>query len=278
MIHPSLKGKVVIITGGAGGLGSAFSKALIEQEARVVVLGRNLDKAEVLAEELRKKGGEAFAVSADVTDEKSLEEAANLIIYKYHGIDILINNAGGNHPNATTEIRFASEHVNDSIRDFFKMNVEDMEGLLSLNIMGSLIPTQVFAKFMNKDRHPSIINISSMSAFKPLTKIPTYSAAKAAINNLTQWMAVYFASAGIRVNALAPGFFATDQNRHLLFKQDGSRTERTALILDHTPMGRFGEPEELVGTLLWLLDHETSGFVTGIIVPVDGGFSAFSGI
>ncbi len=278
MKHHSLKGKVVVVTGGAGGLGSAFCQALIDQEAHVVVLGRNLDKAEAFAEELRKKGGEAFAVSADVTDEKSLLEAANLIIDKYHVIDILINNAGGNHPNATTEIRFASERVNDTVRDFFKMNVDDMEGLLSLNIMGSLIPTQVFAKFMDKERHPSIINISSMSAFKPLTKIPTYSAAKAAINNLTQWMAVYFASAGIRVNALAPGFFATDQNRHLLFNQDGSKTARTALILDHTPMGRFGEPEELIGTLLWLLDHEVSGFVTGIIVPVDGGFSAFSGI
>jgi NAD(P)-dependent dehydrogenase (short-subunit alcohol dehydrogenase family) len=164
------------------------------------------------------------------------------------------------------------------MRDFFKMNITDMENLLNLNIMGTLIPTQVFAKHMTGNRKPVIINISSMAAFKPLTKIPTYSAAKASVNNLTQWMAVYFASSGIRVNALAPGFFSTDQNRHLLFTPEGTPTPRTKLILDHTPMGRFGEPEELIGTLLWLLDPELSGFVTGIVVPVDGGFSAFSGV
>lgn len=278
MSHPSLKGKTAIITGGAGGLGSAFSEALAKEGCNVVILGRSLDKAEAFANALLSQGYEAFAVSADVTNPESLEVASKAILGKYQTIDILINNAGGNHPNATTENRFASESLNKDMRDFFKMNVGDMENLLNLNIMGTLIPTQVFARHMTGDRKPVIINISSMAAFKPLTKIPTYSAAKASINNLTQWMAVYFASSGIRVNALAPGFFSTDQNRHLLFTPDGNPTPRTKLILDHTPMGRFGEPEELIGTLLWLVDSELSGFVTGIVVPVDGGFSAFAGV
>lgn len=278
MSHPSLKGKTAIITGGAGGLGSAFSEALAKEGCHVVILGRNLDKAQAFAQTLINEGYEAFAVSADVTNPESLELASKTILEKYQTIDILINNAGGNHPNATTENRFASEAVDSKMRDFFKMNIGDMENLLNLNIMGTLIPTQVFAKHMTGSRKPAIVNISSMSAFKPLTKIPTYSAAKASINNLTQWMSVYFASAGIRVNALAPGFFSTDQNRHLLFTPEGNPTPRTKLILDHTPMGRFGEPEELIGTLLWLLDSDISGFVTGIVVPVDGGFSAFSGV
>lgn len=278
MSHPSLKGKTAVVTGGAGGLGSAFSYALAEQGCNVVILGRSLDKAKAFASELNEKGYEAFAVSADVTNPESLEASSKAILEKYGHIDILINNAGGNHPNATTENRFASEALDKEIRDFFKMNIEDMENLLNLNIMGTLIPTQVFAKHMKGERKPAIVNISSMSAFKPLTKIPTYSAAKASVNNLTQWMAVYFASAGIRVNALAPGFFSTDQNRHLLFTPEGTPTPRTKLILEHTPMGRFGEPEELIGTMLWLLDSDKSGFVTGIVVPVDGGFSAFSGV
>ncbi len=278
MSHPSLKGKTAIITGGAGGLGSAFSEALAKEGCNVVILGRSLDKAEAFANELKTQGYEAFAVSADVTNPESLEVASKAILEKYQTIDILINNAGGNHPNATTENRFAAEAMGKDMRDFFKMNITDMENLLNLNIMGTLIPTQVFARHMTGNRKPVIINISSMAAFKPLTKIPTYSAAKASVNNLTQWMAVYFASSGIRVNALAPGFFSTDQNRHLLFTPEGTPTPRTKLILDHTPMGRFGEPEELIGTLLWLLDPELSGFVTGIVVPVDGGFSAFSGV
>jgi NAD(P)-dependent dehydrogenase (short-subunit alcohol dehydrogenase family) len=273
-----LKNKTIIITGGAGGLGSAFSLAVAKEGANLVILGRNFDKAQAFADGLIQQGYQAFAVSADVTHEESLKKAAQLIMDRFGSIDILINNAGGNHPDATTENRFASEDPSDLMRNFFKMKLDAMDDLLKLNILGTLLPTQVFASYMKKENHPSIINISSMSAYKPLTKIPTYSAAKAAINNLTQWLSVYFASAGIRVNAIAPGFFSTDQNRHLLKKQDGSLTDRSKLIIDHTPMGRFGEPEELVGTLLWLLNHQASGFVTGVIIPVDGGFSAFSGV
>jgi NAD(P)-dependent dehydrogenase (short-subunit alcohol dehydrogenase family) len=273
-----LKNKTVVITGGAGGLGSAFSLAVAKEGARVVILGRNLEKAQLFADSLTSQGFQALAVSADVTHEESLKIAADLIINRFGSIDILINNAGGNHPDATTEIRFAKDKTSDLTRDFFKMKPSAMTDLFQLNFIGTLLPTQVFASYMKKDRHPCIINISSMSAFKPLTKIPAYSAAKAAINNLTQWLAVYFASSGIRVNAIAPGFFQTDQNKQLLKNPDGSLTDRSKLILEHTPMGRFGEAEELLGTLLWLVNHESSGFVTGVIIPVDGGFSAFGGI
>jgi NAD(P)-dependent dehydrogenase (short-subunit alcohol dehydrogenase family) len=164
------------------------------------------------------------------------------------------------------------------MKDFFHTNAQDMTNLLNLNIMGTLIPSQVFAQHMKAEQHPSIINISSMTAFKPLTKIPAYSAAKAGVNSLTQWLAVYFASVGIRVNAIAPGFFSTDQNKHLLYNADNTPTPRTKLILDHTPMSRFGEPEDLIGTLLFLLNDAQAQFVTGVIIPVDGGFSAFSGV
>lgn len=273
-----LKNKTVIVTGGAGGLGSVFSEAVALAGANVVILGRNLEKAEKFSLQLEAKGYPSLALSADVTSVKDLNQAAEQILNRFGSIDVLINNAGGNHPNATTENRFASEVVDESIRDFFKTNTDEMTHLLNLNIMGTLIPTQVFAKYMTSDRDPVIINISSMSAFKPLTKIPAYSAAKAGVNSLTQWLAVYFASANIRVNAIAPGFFATDQNRQLLYNQDGTPTPRTALILEHTPMNRFGETEDLVGALNFLLNKKQSRFITGIILPVDGGFSAYSGV
>lgn len=272
-----LVNKTVIITGGAGVLGSVFTYAVANAGANVVVLGRNLEKAQELVNELESKGFKAIAVSADVTDKKSLEEAAKTIIKTYKTIDVLINNAGGNHPNATTSNRFASE-AESSVKDFFNLDDQSIRQVLDLNIMGTLLPTQVFGSYMEKDRHPNIINISSMAAFHPLTKVPVYSAAKASINNFTQWMAVYFASTGIRVNAIAPGFFSSDQNRELLWNKDGSPTERTKIIIEHTPMRRFGEPKELIGTLLWLLNPKESGFVTGIVVPIDGGFSAFSGV
>lgn len=273
-----LLNKTVIVTGGAGGLGSVFSEAVGSAGANVVVLGRNLEKAEKFTATLRGKGYPSLAISADVTNVDELTEAADKIMATFGSIDVLINNAGGNHPNATTENRFASETMDKSMRDFFKTNTDDMTSLLNLNIMGTMIPTQVFAKYMKTNNDASILNISSMTAFKPLTKIPAYSAAKAGVNSLTQWLAVYFASVGIRCNAIAPGFFTTDQNRQLLFNEDGTPTARTALILDHTPMGRFGEAEELVGALHFLLNPSQSKFITGIILPIDGGFSAFSGV
>ena len=273
-----LTNKTVIVTGGAGGLGSVFSEAVAHEGAKVVILGRNLEKAQDFAQTLVNKGYSAIGVGADVTSKDELEAVAKQVLETFGSIDILINNAGGNHPNATTDNRFAKEAINQDVKDFFQTNAVDMTNLLNLNIMGTLIPCQVFAKEMKADNNPSIINISSMTAFKPLTKIPAYSAAKAGVNNLTQWLAVYFASVGIRVNAIAPGFFSTDQNRHLLYKEDNTPTPRTQLILDHTPMGRFGEPEDLIGTLLFLLNYQHSQFITGVVIPVDGGFSAFSGV
>lgn len=272
-----LENKTVIVTGGAGTLGKAFSYAVAKAGANVVIIGRSLEKAEAFAQELSKQGYQALGLSADVTDKESLDIAAKQILKTYKTIDVLINNAGGNHPEATTQNRFASE-ADQLAKDFFSMTKDAMDHVLSLNIMGTLLPSQVFASYMHKDSSASIVNISSMSAYKPLTKIPTYSASKAAINNITQWLAVYFASSGIRVNAIAPGFFSSEQNKQLLWNEDGSPTARTKTIIDHTPMKRFGEPEELIGTLLWLLNDKTAGFVTGIVVPVDGGFSAFSGV
>jgi NAD(P)-dependent dehydrogenase (short-subunit alcohol dehydrogenase family) len=274
---PLLKNKTIIVTGGAGVLGSAFSLEVAKNGANTVVIGRNEEKAKAFVDQLKSQGYEALAIACDVTNKKELENAAKLIMDTYGSIDALINNAGGNHPSATTENRFASES-DGLIRDFFKMDEAAINNLFELNFIGTLLPTQVFARYMKKENHPSIINISSMSAFKPLTKIPAYSASKAAINNLTQWLAVHFASAGIRVNAIAPGFFISEQNKQLLFNEDGTKTKRAESIIEHTPMQRFGHSNELLGTLMYLLNHETSGFVTGIIIPVDGGFSAFGGI
>lgn len=277
MYAPFLKGKTVIITGGAGVLGSAFSRAVAQAGARTVIIGRNKAKAQAFAETLQAEGYETLALACDVTQRSELEEAAQIILKAYTSIDILINAAGGNHPKATTENRFATE-AEASMRGFFDLETDAFRQLMDLNVMGTLLPTQVFASHMKKERQPSIINISSMSAFKPLTKIPAYSASKAAIHNLTQWLAVHFASIGIRVNAIAPGFFISEQNQALLFHEDGTKTSRAKTIIEHTPMQRFGEAKELVGTLLYLLNEKTSSFVTGITIPVDGGFSAYGGI
>jgi len=271
------KNKTIVITGGAGVLGSAFSLSVAELGANVVVIGRNEEKAQAFVHTLQSQGYKALAIACDVTNKDDLERAAIKIMATYGSIDALINNAGGNHPNATTENRFGIES-DDKIRDFFKMDEVAINHLFELNFIGTLLPTQVFAKYMKKENNPTVINISSMSAFKPLTKIPAYSASKAAINNLTQWLAVHFASLGIRVNAIAPGFFVSEQNRQLLFKSDGTKSARAESIIEHTPMQRFGEAQELVGTLIYLLNHEVSSFVTGIIIPVDGGFSAYGGI
>lgn len=275
-----LSNKVIVITGGAGVLGTAFSKACAQAGAKVVILGRSLDKAEKLASELRSVGLHALAVSADVMSKASLEVAKELIHQTFGKVDILINGAGGNDPKATT----SDEYFNiaaletEGSKHFFNMDLDGFNYVFGLNFTGSLIPAQVFGLDMVGREGCSILNISSMSAFNPLTKIPAYSAAKAAINNFTQWMAVHFAKEGIRVNALAPGFFVTEQNKNLLIKPDGSFTDRSNKIISSTPMKRFGKPDELIGTLLWLVDPKQSAFVTGIVVPVDGGFSAYSGV
>ncbi len=271
--------KTVVITGAGGVLCSAFAKALAADGCRVALLDLNLEAAEKVAADIRENGGQALAVKANVLDKTGLEEARQAVESAFGPCDLLINGAGGNHPKGTTTAEvFEQADLTDPEKiSFFDLDPDGVSFVFNLNFLGTLLTTQVFAKGMT-NRGGNIINISSMNAFRPLTKIPAYSAAKAGISNFTQWLAVHFAGAGIRVNAIAPGFFVTAQNQALLFHPDGSPTPRTGKILSQTPMGRFGKPEELLGTLRYLADDTASGFVTGIVIPVDGGFSAYSGV
>ena len=275
-----LLGKVVVITGGAGVLGSHFAKAIASCSAKVVILDLFEEKARAVAKEITDMGHEAVGIKANVLDKADLERAHQDILATYGKCDILINGAGGNNPKATTDDEFFAPDKlgTPGNKSFFDLDLEGFNFVFGLNFTGTLLPTQVFAKDMIDRPGAIILNISSMNAFTPLTKIPAYSAAKAAVSNFTQWLAVHFAKIGIRVNAMAPGFFSTEQNASLLWNKDGTPTPRTMKILNNTPMGRFGEPDELIGTLLWLLDNQASGFVTGVVVPVDGGFSAYSGV
>lgn len=283
--YVDLSGKTAVVTGGAGVLCSDFAKALAACGASVAVCDLRLDAAQIVADEIISDGGTAVAVEANVLDKNSLVSAKAFIDKKFGGCDILLNGAGGNNPRGTTTKEYLfSEDIdpeNESIKDivtFFDLDPEGIKFVFDLNFLGTLLPTQVFARDMAKRKGPVIINISSMNSFKPLTKIPAYSGAKAAVSNFTMWLAVHFAPVGIRVNAIAPGFFITNQNRSLLIKEDGSLTPRSEKILAHTPQNRFGETSDLIGTLLWLCDNNASGFVDGIVVPVDGGFSAYSGV
>ena len=279
-VHPSLRGKTAVITGGAGVLCREFAKALAMCGVRVAILNRTFSKAEAVRDEIHAAGGTAVAVQADVTDKASLEAAYRRVIDTFGSCQILINGAGGNRPSATTDDEFFSPETMKAPgkKSFFDLEEAPFYEVFSLNLKGALLSTQCFARDMVNGNGGTIINISSMNAFTPLTKIPVYSAAKAAVSNFTQWLAVHFAKSGIRVNAIAPGFFSTEQNAALLWNPDGTPTTRTDKILHATPMGRLGTPRELLGTLLWLVDEDTSGFVTGIVVPVDGGFSAYSGV
>ena len=279
-IKPNLTGKVAVVTGGGGVLCREFARALALCGAKVAVLNRTISKAEQVVEQIKKEGGQALAVQVDVTNKKSLCCAHAQVYTALGPCDILINGAGGNDPCATTdEEYFSGEALGDSgQKSFFDLDESAFSRVFGLNIIGTLLPTQVFAADMTEKKSGAIINISSMNAIVPLTKIPAYSAAKAAVSNFTQWLAVHFCRTGIRVNAIAPGFFSTAQNQTLLWNEDGTPTLRTNKILAATPMGRLGRPEELLGTLLWLADDKASSFVTGVIVPVDGGFSAYSGV
>ncbi len=274
-----LTDKIIVVTGGGGILCGEMAKKLASQGAKIAVLDLNKEAADMLADEITKAGGTAIGVAANVLDKAALEKAHQEVIEQLGPCDILINGAGGNHPKGTTSKEFfSSEDIADEeLISFFDLDPEGVGFVFNLNFLGTLLPTQVFAKDMIGKEGCSVINISSMNAFTPLTKIPAYSGAKAAISNFTQWLAVHFSKVGIRVNALAPGFFLTDQNRKLLTDEDGGLTERGDKIISQTPMGRFGNPEDLNSTLLWLCDPSSS-FVTGVVVPIDGGFSAYSGV
>ncbi|SDH67147.1 SDR family oxidoreductase [Alteribacillus bidgolensis] len=278
--HSNLKGKVAIVTGGGGVLCGDMAKELARQGVKVAVLSRKLENAQKVTDEIEKDGGEALAVSCDVLDKESIKEAEAYVRKHYESYDILINGAGGNHPDAaTTEEYFLKEHLeNDDVKTFFDLTEEGLKHVFHLNYIGAVLSTQVFMKGMLNKDSASVINISSMSAPSPMTKVLSYSSAKAGIDNFTQWLAVHMAKENIRCNAIAPGFFLTSQNHNLLLNEDGSLTERSNKIISHTPMERFGKPEDLLGTLLWLVDDNMSGFVNGVTIPVDGGFMAYSGV
>ena len=276
---PDFSGKVAVVTGGAGVLCREFCKALALCGAKVAVLNRTLSRAEAVVEEIKAMGGEAMAVGVDVTNTESVAAAHEAVLKAFGPCDILINGAGGNDSSATADDEFFSMDtlLDPEKKSFFDLTDASFSKVFSLNIMGTLLPTQAFVRDM-VERGGNILNISSMNAFTPLTKIPAYSAAKSGVSNFTQWLAVHFAKSGIRCNAIAPGFFSTAQNAKLLWNEDGTPTARTGKILNATPMGRFGEPAELVGALLFLLDDKCSGFITGVVLPIDGGFSAYSGV
>ena len=266
----SLEGKVAIVTGGTGVLGSVMCKALANAGAKVALIGRRKEVADALAQEIKKSGGDAIGISADVLQQKQLLEARKIILDQFGAIDILVNGAGGNIPGATI----------GPDKTFLDLKIEDFQKVVDLNLTGTVLPSQVFGETMIGMKKGVIINISSMSAILPLTRVVGYSAAKASVSNFTQWLAVEMVKKfgeGIRVNAIAPGFFLTEQNRTLLTNPDGSLTARGESIIHSTPYGRFGEADELSGTLIWLCS-DASKFVSGIVVPVDGGFSAFAGV
>lgn len=273
--------KTIVLTGAGGVLCSTLAKALAKQGNNIAVLDLRKEAADKVADEIKAEGGNAVGVEANVLEKASLEKAKKAVNDTYGKVDILINGAGGNHPLGTTSNPFFEmEDLNnktEGFKTFFDLDPKGIEFTFNLNFLGTLIPTQVFGTDMVGREGCSVLNISSMNAFTPLTKIPAYSGAKAAVSNFTQWLSVHFSKVGIRVNALAPGFFLTDQNRSLLTESDGSLTKRGQQIIDQTPMGRYGEPEDLVGTTLWLCG-EGAKFVTGVVVPIDGGFAAYSGV
>lgn len=271
-----LTGHVAVITGAGGVLMSEFARALAASGARVALLDINAQAAQAVADSI---GENALAIPTNCLDKADIQKAAETVHAAFGPADILINGAGGNNPRATcdNEVMTAELAENADLKSFFDLEESGLKFVFDLNITSAFLVTQVFAADMVKEGG-NIINISSMNAFRPLTKIPAYSAAKAGISNFTQWLAVHFAPCGIRVNAIAPGFFVTNQNRSLLFHEDGTPTPRTGKILAATPQKRFGEVSDLLGTLLWLVSDEASGFVTGVVVPVDGGFNAYSGV
>ena len=278
-LNTDLSGKVAVVTGAAGLLCGSFSRALARAGARVALLDLNLEAAEKIAEEIRSEGYVARAYKCNVLDKKLCFEVADLVEGEMGRCDILLNGAGGNSPKATTDKEyFELGDIDADTKSFFDLDDGGVGFVFNLNFLGTLIPTQAFARQMVGREGCSIVNVSSMNAYTPLTKIPAYSGAKAAVSNFTKWLAVHFCRVGIRVNAIAPGFFSTAQNAQLLWNADGTPTKRTEKILAATPMGRFGESSELDGGLLFLLNNEAASFITGVVLPIDGGFSAYSGV
>ena len=277
--HIDLNGKVAVVTGAGGVLCSGMAEALAQCGAKVALLDLNGDAAKHSADIITDAGGIAKGYQANALEKDSLETAHMKILDDFGPCDILINGAGGNHPLATTDKEyFSAADLEEDVKTFFDLGQSGVEFVFNLNFIGTLLPTQVFARDMVGRKGCNILNISSMNAYAPLTKIPAYSGAKAAVSNFTQWLAVHFASEGIRVNALAPGFFVTNQNEKLLYREDGTPTERTGKILAATPMKRFGKTEELIGSVLFFLTESAAGFITGVVLPIDGGFLAYSGV
>jgi len=279
VINTRLDGKVAVVTGAGGVLCSYFAEVLARAGAKVALLDLNEAAAEACAEKIRAEGGVARAYACNVLDKKICTDVAERVKNELGPCDILVNGAGGNNPRATTDKEYyEAGDIDADTKSFFDLDDAGVGFVFNLNFLGTLIPTQAFAAQMVQREGCNIINISSMNAFTPLTKIPAYSGAKAAISNFTQWLAVHFSRVGIRVNAIAPGFFSTKQNEKLLWNEDGTPTARTGKILAATPMGRFGLTEELGGGLLFLLNNDAAGFITGVVLPIDGGFSAYSGV
>lgn len=274
----NLTNKVVVVSGAAGVLCSVFAKAVAKKGAKVALLGRTLESLQKVADEIAAEGGIAKCYPCNVLDKESLLVARSAIRVDFGTCDILINGAGGNDARAIVEEEYFREEDLDRTKTFFDLDQDAMDDVYRLNYMGSLLPSQVFGIDMIRKTGCSIINIASVAAYDSLTKVPVYCGAKAAINNLTKWLSVHFAKEGIRCNAIAPGFFVAKQNYNLLFHEDGTPTKRAEKILNSTPMGRFGEPEELAGVLLFLVNEKASGYVNGAIIPVDGGFLAYSGV
>lgn len=279
VLNTDLTGKVAVVTGAGGVLCSNFAKILARAGAKVALLDINEEAAKAFADEITAEGGIAKAFKCNVLDKENCYAVADAVKAEFGDCDILLNGAGGNNARATTDKEyFFPGDLDEDSKTFFNLDAEGVSFVFNLNFLGTLIPTQAFARQMVDREGCNIINVSSMNAYTPLTKIPAYSGAKAAISNFTQWLAVHFSKVGIRVNAIAPGFFSTKQNAALLFNEDGSPTPRTGKILAATPMGRFGKSEELDGALLFLVNNEAASFITGVVIPVDGGFSSYSGV
>ncbi len=275
-----LTGKTAIVTGAGGVLAGKFALELAKAGAKVAVLDVNEAAVKATEMAIKEAGGTAVSVVCDVLDQNSMAEAEKKIYSELGDYHILVNAAGGNNVNASTSNeQFDEKDISDpNLISFFDLDTTMYNKVLNLNLMGTFIPTKVFVKRMLTVKNPAIINISSMSAFIALTKVSAYSAAKAAINNLTQWLAVHFGNTGLRVNAIAPGFIITHQNRQMMTNPDGTLTERSKKVIAHTPMKRMGEPDDLIGTLLFLCDEQASGYITGVVIPIDGGFMAAPGV